>query len=84
MDNYDRLILEIINQHKKNGFANNIRLAELEKTFWKEIETDQGLSIGHGRIGERITKLYIGEFIVNRNGYTLTKRGRLQLTNMEA
>jgi len=82
MDNYDRLILEIISSHKQRGYANNIRLTELEKEFWKMIDSDQELSIGHGRIGERITKLYIGEFIVNRNGYTLTKRGRIQLSNM--
>ena len=80
MDRYDFLIMQIIHDHKEKGFSSNIRLAELEREFWKRIEDDQSLSIGHGRVGERITKLYIDEFIVNRNGYTLTKRGRIQLS----
>lgn len=82
MDNYDRLILEIISNHKKRGFPKNIKLAEIESEFWKRINSDNELSIGHGKIGERIAKLYIGEFIVIRDGYTLTKRGRTQLSNM--
>jgi len=79
MDRYDMLILEVIHDHKQKGFTSNIRLAELEREFWKRIENDQALSIGHGRVGERITKLYIDEYIVNRNGYMLTKRGRVAL-----
>jgi ribosomal protein L18 len=79
MDRYDHLILQIINAHKEKGFSSNIRLADLEREYWKQIENDQALSIGHGRVGERITKLYIEEHIVNRNGYMLTKRGRTVL-----
>lgn len=79
MDKYDLLILDIIHSHKEKGFSSNIRLADLEREYWKRIENDQALSIGHGRVGERITKLYIDEHIVNRNGYTLTKRGRVIL-----
>ncbi|MEM7162799.1 MAG: hypothetical protein AAF487_10225 [Bacteroidota bacterium] len=79
MDKYDFLILQIIYNHKEKGFSSNIRLADLEREFWKKIESDQTLSIGHGRIGERITNLYLDEYIVNRDGYTLTKKGRMQL-----
>lgn len=75
MDRYDFLILQIVHDHKEKGFSANIRLADLEREFWKRIENDQSLSIGHGRIGERITKLYIDEKIRNRNGYVLTKQG---------
>lgn len=81
MDKYDFLILQIIHEHKQKGYTSNIRLAELERSFWRKIEDDQTLSIGHGRIGERITKLYLDEYIVNRDGYTLTKKGRLQLSH---
>lgn len=81
MDRYDSLILEIIQSHKKeNNEKERIRLRKLEKTFWQTIESDQDLSIGHGRIGERITNLYIEGLIENKNGYRLTRKGKTQLS----
>ena len=80
MDRYDNLILEIIKKHKEESIdREKIRLRKLEKTFWKAIETDGELSIGQGRIGERITNLYLGGLIENKNGYGLTRKGRAQL-----
>lgn len=81
MDKYDSLILEIIQSHKTESTdKERIRLRKLEKTFWQQIETDQELSIGQGRIGERITNLYIKGLIENKNGYRLTRKGRVQLS----
>lgn len=81
MDKYDSLILEIIQSHKTESTdKEKIRLRKLEKTFWHQIETDQDLSIGQGRIGERITNLYIKGLIENKNGYRLTRKGRVQLS----
>lgn len=81
MDKYDSLILEIIQSHKTESTdKEKIRLRKLEKTFWQQIETDQDLSIGQGRIGERITNLYIKGLIENKNGYRLTRKGRVQLS----
>ncbi len=81
MDKYDSLILEIIQSHKTESTdKEKIRLRKLEKTFWHQIETDQELSIGQGRIGERITNLYINGLIENKNGYRLTRKGRVQLS----
>ncbi len=80
MDRYDNLILEIIKKHKEESIdREKIRLRKLEKTFWKAVETDGELSIGQGRIGERITNLYLNGLIENKNGYGLTRKGRAQL-----
>lgn len=81
MDRYDSLILEIIQTHKEESKdKEKIRLRKLEKTFWQTVESDQSLSIGHGRIGERITNLYINGLIENKDGYKLTRKGRVQLS----
>lgn len=80
MDKYDSLILEIIQNYKtESPERKKIRLRNLEKKFWEEVEADSELSIGQGRIGERITKLYIDGLIENKNGYGLTRKGRNQL-----
>lgn len=80
MDRYDSLILEIIQNYKiANPERKRIRLRNLEKMFWEEIEANSELSIRQGRIGERITKLYINGLIENKNGYGLTRKGRTQL-----
>ncbi len=84
MDRYDNLILEIIKKHKEESIdREKIRLRKLEKTFWKAVETDGELSIGQGRIGERITNLYLSGLIENKNGYGLTRKGRAQLQFMQ-
>ncbi len=81
MDKYDSLILEIIQTHKQESpERKKIHLRKLEKLFWQEIETDPTLSIGKGRVGARITELYVNGFIENKNGYGLTRKGKLQLS----
>lgn len=84
MDRYDSLILEIIQSHREeNNEKGRIRLRKLEKKFWQSIESDTNLSIGHGRIGERITNLYIDGLIENKNGYRLTRKGKTHLSVLQ-
>ncbi len=84
MDRYDNLILEIIQTHKlESPERKKIHLRKLEKTFWQQVEIDGELSIGQGRIGERITNLYIKGLIENKNGYGLTRKGRVQLSVLD-
>ena len=78
MDKYDFMILDIILNFKLEN-QNHIRLSVLERNFWKRIEADTDLHIGQARIGERITNLYLDGLIQNKDGYTLTKKGREQL-----
>jgi hypothetical protein len=78
MDKYDYMILDIIHTYKQEQ-QSHIRLAVLERNFWKRIEADTDLSVGQARIGERITNLYLDGMLQNKNGYTLTKKGREQL-----
>lgn len=81
MDRYDSLILEIIQNYKQESpERKKIRLRKLEKMFWEQVEADSELSIGQGRVGERITKLYVNGLIENKNGYGLTRKGRVQLS----
>ena len=78
LDKYDHMILDIIHQHKIENQC-HIRLAVLERNFWKRIEEDTDLHVGKARIGERITNLYLDGLIQNKDGYALTKKGREQL-----
>jgi len=80
MDRYDSLILEIIQEHKRQTTdKSKIRLRSLETKFWKEVESHSELSLGQGRVGERITNLYLKGLIENKGGYGLTRKGRTQL-----
>lgn len=80
MDRYDSLILEIIdNYHTKENRKERINLRSLEQSFWESIKTDADLTVGKGRIGERIARMYVDGLIENKNGYRLTRRGRSQL-----
>jgi hypothetical protein len=78
MDKYDFMVLDIVHTYKQEQQA-HIRLAVLERNFWKRIEADTDLSVGQARIGERITNLYLDGMVQNKNGYALTKKGREQL-----
>lgn len=80
LDKYDHMILDIVANYKKEH-NDHIRLAVLERNFWKRIETDEELSVGQARVGERITNLYLDGMLQNRNGYTLTRKGKEQLKN---
>ena len=73
LDKYDHMILDIIHQHKIEN-QSHIRLAVLERNFWKRIEEDTDLHVGKARIGERITNLYLDGLIQNKDGYALTKK----------
>ncbi len=79
MDKHDLMILDIVQQHKKE-MQEHIRLSALERNFWKRIEGDVTLSVGQARIGERITRLYLDGMIQNKSGYMLTKKGREALS----
>ena len=79
MDKYDFLIMDIIQSHKESHHQ-LIKLSTIEQTFWKRIESDVALSVGQAKIGERITRLYLEGLIQNKGGYTLTKKGREELT----
>jgi len=74
-DHYDHTILDLIQRHKAEHAA-PIRLAVLERSFWKCVEEDDALHVGKARIGERITRLYLEGMVTNRNGYTLTRKGK--------
>ena len=78
MGKYDYMIVDVIQTYQQKR-QQSIRLAVLERNFWKRIEADTDLSVGQARIGERITNLYLGGMLQNKNGYTLTKKGREQL-----
>lgn len=75
MDKYDYMILDVIQSHKER-YGTYIRLSDIEKNFWKRIQDDKSLSIGQARIGERVAKLYINDFIQNKDGYMVTRKGR--------
>ncbi len=75
MDKYDYLLLDVILTHKQQ-FGSAMRLNDIERQFWKRIEEDDNLSIGQARIGERVTRLYVDDLIQNREGYSLTRKGR--------
>lgn len=84
MDKYDCLILEIIHSHKlQNAGKERIRLRNLERAFWKEIEADTQLNLGQGRVGERITRLFMAGLIDIKEGYSLTGKGRKRLEPVE-
>jgi hypothetical protein len=76
-DHYDYKILDLIQSYKAEHAA-PIRLAVLERSFWKCVEEDESLSVGKARIGERITRLYLEGLVTNRNGYALTRKGKAQ------
>lgn len=79
MDKYDYLILDIIQEHKQ-VHHDSISLANLEHFFWKRIEHDDSLSIGDARVGERITNLFLKGMIQIKDGYSLTKKGREEIS----
>ncbi len=79
MDKYDYLILDIIQEHKQSQHG-SINLASLEHTFWKRIEKDDSLSIGDARVGERITNLFLKGMIQIKDGYSLSKKGREEIS----
>lgn len=80
MDKYDYMILDVIQCYKEQ-YGSLIRLNDIEKNFWKRIEADKSLNIGQARIGERVANLYVGDLIQNKNGYTLTRKGREVLSS---
>ena len=85
MDRYDSLILEIIHNHRKQAAdKSKIRLRNLENTFWKKVESQTDLSLGQGRVGERITSLYLKGLIENKNGYGLTRKGKAELESVRS
>ncbi len=80
MDRYDHILLEIIRNYRDlENDRKRIKLQTIERNFWKAIESDKELSVGQGRIGERVTRLYISGHIENKDGYFLTRKGKSQL-----
>lgn len=83
MDRYDYVILDIIHSFKKNNRNQLIRLNQLEANFWTRIQRDESRHTQSAQLGDRIAALYLNGYIINRNGYTLTKKGREELSCQE-
>ncbi len=81
MDKYDYVILDIIHSFRKKNKSQFIRLQQLEANFWTRIERDDAQHTHSAQLGERIARLYLEGYLVNRSGYgyTLTKKGREEL-----
>jgi predicted transcriptional regulator len=81
MDKYDFVILDIIQTFRKNNKNQYIKLNQLEANFWTRIQRDAAHQMQSTQLGERVTKLYLNGFIVNKSGlgYTLTKKGKEEL-----
>ncbi len=88
MDKYDFGILDIIQTFRKNNKSQYIKLNQLEANFWTRIQRDAAHQTHSTQLGERVTKLYLEGFIVNKGGlgYNVTKKGKEQivvLSNLE-
>lgn len=83
IDRYDFVILDIIQNFKKNNRNQLIKLSQLEANFWVKIERDLAHQNQSAHLGERISKLYLEGFILNKSslGYTLTRKGKELLQN---
>lgn len=79
LDKYDYVILDIIHTYKKEHKSELIKLNGIERIFWTRIENDTSRDITETQLGERIANLYLDDYICNRNGYALTKKGRSEL-----
>lgn len=88
IDKYDFVILDIIQSFKKNHLNQLIKLSQLEANFWTRIQLDDARHTHSAQLGERVAKLYLEGYLLNKGGagYTLTKKGKeeLQLTNVSA
>ena len=70
MDEKDLKILEIIRRNKA------IDLRALREIVWRETDEDQ---LSDMNIGERVTRLYLKEYIrkaPNYEGYHITRKGK--------
>jgi predicted transcriptional regulator len=83
MDKYDFVILDIIQTFRKNNKNQYIKLNQLEANFWTRIQREFSHQSHSAHLGERVTRLYLDGFIVNKNGqgYTLTKKGKEELAS---
>ncbi|MDZ4822315.1 MAG: hypothetical protein SH856_02540 [Flavobacteriales bacterium] len=79
LDKYDYVILDIIHAYKKEHKTELIKLTGIEKIFWTRIENDSSHDMNETQIGERITNLYLEGYLFNKQGYVLTKKGRMEL-----
>jgi hypothetical protein len=88
IDKYDFVILDIIQSFKKNHQNQLIKLSQLEANFWTRIQQDDARHTHSAQLGERVAKLYLEGYLLNKGGagYTLTKKGKeeLQLTNVSS
>ncbi len=82
LDKYDYVILDIIQAFKRNNKSILIKLPQLESAFWTRIEQDDSHNTRSAQLGERIANLYLEGYIMNRNnqGYSLTRKGKEELT----
>lgn len=84
MDQYNQLILRIIKNHKPEAESTDrIDLRNLERTYWKQVEQINQKPSGP-KLGARITELYLQGLIENKNGYTLTRKGRYLLNDLKS
>ena len=66
IDHYDFVILDIIQNFKKNNKNQLIKLSQLEANFWVKVERELAHQNQSAQLGERISKLYLEGFIVNK------------------
>ncbi|MCC6600957.1 MAG: hypothetical protein IT223_09825 [Crocinitomicaceae bacterium] len=85
IDKYDYVILDIIFTFKKNNRNQLIKLPQLEANFWTRIQRDSSYHTQSAQLGERVAKLYLEGYLINKNGmgYTLTKKGKEELSFQE-
>ena len=76
IDHYDFVILDIIQNFKKNNKNQLIKLSQLEANFWVKVERELAHQNQSAQLGERISKLYLEGFIINKPnlGYTITRK----------
>ncbi len=79
LDRYDYLILDIIHAHRKQHRNAFIRLSAIEDIYWTRIKHEQTYTSGDAQLGERIARLYLQGYIQNRQGYSVTRKGKAEL-----
>lgn len=79
LDRYDYLILDIIYAHRKQHRNAFIKLGAIEDIYWSRIKHDHAYKSGDAQLGERIARLYLQGYIQNRQGYSVTRKGKAEL-----
>jgi hypothetical protein len=79
LDRYDYLILDIIHAHRKQHRNATIKLGAIEHLYWSRLKHDHAYTSGDAQLGERIARLYLHGYIQNRQGYSVTRKGKSEM-----